>query len=356
LYKNIQNKDVRILVGLDIETQMLKILTDVDLKIKQHSSIQASKEDFYNLLTKIFSESDYFEQENSREAFEIYYRKIKNGTLEVRKTQDPCHAKLYIFSYSTEKSENGSTTGTLITGSSNLTYNGLKGQSEINVRLRDKDEYEEALKIFDGLWQDAAILASKETIQEFEGKVIQKIWYNKLPNPYLMYVRSLYEYFYIDVSQDIKLPHDITDEKFSNLKYQEFAIRQALQIIDKHNGVIVADVVGLGKSIVASCIANNLNLRTIVVVPPHLLPAWQDYVSDFGFNGRVFSRGKIEDALNYYNQNYKENRQFLIIIDEAHNYRNEDTKDYAMLHELCQGNKVVLLSATPFNNRPSDIY
>jgi superfamily II DNA or RNA helicase len=46
----------------------------------------------------------------------------------------------------------------------------------------------------------------------------------------------------------------------------------------------------------------------------------------------------------------------LIIIDEAHNYRNEFIQDYGMLHELCQGNKVMLLTATPFNNQPSDIY
>ena len=48
--------------------------------------------------------------------------------------------------------------------------------------------------------------------------------------------------------------------------------------------------------------------------------------------------------------------QKLIIIDEAHKYRNEDTGDYATLHKLCQKNKVVLLSATPFNNRPQDIF
>ena len=52
----------------------------------------------------------------------------------------------------------------------------------------------------------------------------------------------------------------------------------------------------------------------------------------------------------------KEGEQFLIIIDEAHRFRNEYTQDYALLHNLCLGNKVLLLTATPFNNQPADIY
>src|SRR5690606_24949105 len=55
-------------------------------------------------------------------------------------------------------------------------------------------------------------------------------------------------------------------------------------------------------------------------------------------------------------ENDDDDEQKLVIIDEAHKYRNEETEDYANLHKLCQKNKVVLLSATPFNNRPQDIF
>jgi superfamily II DNA or RNA helicase len=355
IYENIKDKKMRILVGLNMETRILDVLHDIELKAKKHSSIGASKQDIYDLLIKIFSESDYFENTKTEEAFKIYYEKIKDGTLEIRKTNEPCHAKLYIFSY--KETENGRDPGTVITGSSNLTYNGLTAQSEINVRLRNPDEHKEALHIFNTLWKDAYVIAGKANFTEFEEQVMKRVWYEKLPIPYLMYVRALYEYFYIDTTQNVRLPYDITEnDDVKNLKYQEFAIRQALQTIERHNGVIIADVVGLGKSVIAAAIANNLDLQTLIIAPPHLLNQWQDYKNDYRIRGKVFSRGLIKEALDYYNQNTKKNKVWLIILDEAHHYRNEDTKDYAMLHEICSGNKAALLSATPFNNRPSDIY
>ena len=130
----------------------------------------------------------------------------------------------------------------------------------------------------------------------------------------------------------------------------------ALNALENHNGAIVADVVGLGKSIIASTVARNLKLRTIVVCPPHLYKQWVGYRDEFGFTASVFSAGKIEDALLHYDELVKVDEQFLIIIDEAHRFRNEYTQDYALLHNLCSGNKVLLLTATPFNNQPADIY
>ncbi len=107
---------------------------------------------------------------------------------------------------------------------------------------------------------------------------------------------------------------------------------------------------------VALWAGRNLNLKTIVIAPPHLTTQWNEYKDEFGFTATVFSNGKIEEALKHFNNISKENEDFLIIIDEAHKYRNEFTKDYASLHKLCCDNKVMLLSATPFNNRPEDIF
>lgn len=263
---------------------------------------------------------------------------------------------MYLFSYREEHSEDGETPGTVITGSSNLTYKGLRGQNEINVRFQHKTEFRDAQNIFNTLWETAIVIADKDHIEDFEDGVIKHIWYEKLPTPYLLYLRVLYEYFKIDTSKRIRTPHDI-NKKFFNLKYQEDAIRMALSTIDKHNGVIISDVVGLGKSIIGSTVANNLNLRTIIISPPHLKQQWEDYVDEFKINtARVFSRGIISKALEYYRSRTEDHETWLIVIDEAHNYRNEFTQDYGMLHELCRGNKVMLLTATPFNNQPSDIY
>lgn len=347
IYKNIDDKKMRILVGLEMDKELQNKTSEFDFFVKkQKSSRQDIREENYESLVSLFTKSDFFEGSKQEEAFKIYYEKIKNGTLEIRKTKEPCHAKMYIFSYKEEFAEDGETPGSVITGSSNLSYSGLRGQNEINVRFQNKAEYKEATRIFENLWETAIVLADKDHIHDFEDGVIKHIWYEKIFPPYLLYLRVLYEYFNIDTSKRIRSPHNITKGKFYNLKYQEDAVRMALSTIEKHNGVIISDVVGLGKSIIGSATANNLDLRTIIIAPPHLVSQWDDYKDEFRFTARVFSRGVIGKALEYYRSKTRENEKWLIVIDEAHNYRNEFTRDYALLHELCQGNKVMLLTNT----------
>ncbi len=357
IYKNIAYKKMRILVGLEMEKEFQNKTSEFDFFVnKQKSSRQDIRNDNYESLVSLFNRSDYFEGQQQEDAFKIYYEKIKDGTLEIRKTKEPSHAKMYIFSFKEEFTEDGETPGCVITGSSNLTFNGLRGQNEINVRFNNKPEYTEATTIFESLWETAIILADKDHIKDFEDGVIKHVWYEKVFSPYHLYLRVLYEYFNIDSSKRIHTPYDITKGKFFNLKYQEDAVRMAISTIQKHNGVIISDVVGLGKSIIGSAVANNLNLRTIIIAPPHLVPQWEDYSEEFRFTSRVISRGVIAKALKHFRAKSRNDEQWLIVIDEAHSYRNEYTQDYAKLHELCQGNKVMLLTATPFNNQPSDIY
>lgn len=357
IYEHIEGKPMRILVGMEMEHDLLQRTTEFDFFAKNsNSSRQESKNKFYASLVELFNKSDYFESDSEAEAFRIYYQKIKEGTLEIRKTKDPCHAKMYIFSYKDELTEEGNDPGTVITGSSNLTYSGLRSNNEINVRFKDKPEYDDAKEIFNVLWDDAIVVADKEHIQDFEDNVIKHVWYDKIPTPYLLYLRVIYEYFHIDNSKHISTPSEITHGEFKDLRYQEDAIRMALDTINRHNGVIIADVVGLGKSIIGSAIAYNLHFRTIIIAPPHLTSQWEDYRTQFGVNARVFSRGNLDKVLDFYNTAKREGEQWLIMIDEAHAYRNEYIRDYAILHEICKGNKVMLLTATPFNNRPADIY
>ena len=250
----------------------------------------------------------------------------------------------------------GEDPGNVITGSSNLSYQGLAGRTEINVRLKDKQTYIDAKKIFEELWENSVSVIDQSTLSQWEDKVIKHVWYEKLFSPYLMFVRVLSEYFNIPSSSNVLTPHDITQGKYSNLKYQTDAVQLALNALEIHSGAIIADVVGLGKSVIASTIARNLHLKTIVIAPPHLVRQWQVYRDEFGVKASIFSTGKIESALAHFKEIARSDEQFLIIIDEAHRFRNEFTEDYSLLHELCSNNKVILLTATPFNNRPSDIY
>lgn len=357
IYENISDKNMRILVGMEMEAELQNQTYNLNTFYKKRkSSRQDIRFENYESIVNLFSKTDFFESKKKLEAFKIYFEKIKNGTLEIRKTKDPSHAKMYIFTYNELNSEEGETPGSVITGSSNLTYSGLVGQNEINVRFQDKAEYNEAMNIFENLWRNAIVLADKEHIQEFEDNVIKHTWYEKAFSPYLLYLRVLYEFFNLDTSKRIRTPSEITKGRFLDLKYQEDAIRMGIETIKKHNGVIISDVVGLGKSIIGSAIAHNLNLRTLVIAPPHLISQWEDYRTDFHVKANVFSSGVIEKALGFYKSRVNENEPWLIIIDEAHNYRNEFTQDYDNLKNLCIGNKVMLLTATPFNNQPSDIY
>ena len=355
--EKVKDKHIRILVGKDLDPELVKTSSTAQLfpknQLKTGTDIQES---YQQTLIDLFNNSAYFENKQNEASFRIYMDKLKNGTLEIRRTKEPWHAKLYIFNYNSESSENGETPGCVITGSSNLTYNGLEGQGEINVRFNSTPEHEEATRIFNELWDDSIKLVNKETFETFKKKISEKIWLDNIPTPYLAFLRVLHEYFNLDTARKIRTPYETTNQRFQNLKYQADAIRMAINAIEKHNGVIIADVVGLGKSIIASSVADNLRLPTIIIAPPHLIPQWDDYITEFRLStAKAFSSGKIEAALDHFKKFFK-NEQCLIIIDEAHNYRNEFTQDYAMLHELCQENKVMLLTATPFNNAPSDIY
>jgi superfamily II DNA/RNA helicase len=132
----------------------------------------------------------------------------------------------------------------------------------------------------------------------------------------------------------------------------------AIERLRNYDGAIIADVVGLGKSIIATTIAVNCpDLKTIIIAPPHLVPMWEDYAEEFKLRGsKVFSAGKIDEIYDKYKNSAE---PILFILDEAHRYRNEDTQDYQLLHQLTRSNsknKVLILSATPFNNDPSDIF
>ncbi len=352
IYKNVTDKQIKILVGLEVEKDLANKIREFEVINNVNISRGKIRENYYRSLVELFNDTDFFDSKDKQDAFRLFLKKLEDGTLEIKKTLHPNHAKLYIFENKKEFSQNGEFPGTVITGSSNLSRSGLRDRFEINVISRDSGNYAEAFKIFKSLWDEAVPVADKNTIKDFLFNVVGNIWFDKLPTPFLFYVRVLEEYFSERKKIFVRLPAEITRNKYINLKYQIDAIRRSLDILQRHNGVIIADVVGLGKSIIASAVAHNLNLKTVIIVPPHLRYQWEDYHNEFEFHARIYSSGKIEQAL----EEIDKDEEKLIIIDEAHKYRNALTTDYANLHKLCQRNKVILLTATPFNNRPQDVF
>jgi SNF2 family N-terminal domain. len=107
-------------------------------------------------------------------------------------------------------------------------------------------------------------------------------------------------------------------------------------------------------------VAKALGKRGIVIAPPHLIgpddksTGWKKYLEDFELYGwETFSVGKLEKALEFVREH---DSIEVVIVDEAHRFRNENTLSYHYLKEICRGKTVLLLTATPFNNRPSDIF
>lgn len=375
LAEELKDKKIRILVGNTIDPEAISELCkvvkdDPDEALEAYSprgykSLNNSQkknyyvESFIDMFNKS-TLSEEFDSTESQAIFKMFLSKIEDGTLEIRLTGSPNHAKAYILTNKYEYSCFGDQKGVVFTGSSNFTYNGLRGQGEMNERFSDNNKYEEYSENFETLWNDSKSIdiSIKDGNKDFIKELKNKLWLFAKPSPYYIFIRILFELYSSIENNDVQSPSEITDGKFSNLKYQLDAIKYGVDCINKNNGVIIADVVGLGKSVIASAIAYNLNLRrTVIIAPPHLVEQWNEYQQDFGLRGvKVCSSGKIEELYNTY---ASDPNPILYIIDEAHRYRNELSESYQLLHQLTRShaeNKVVLLTATPYNNRPQDLF
>ena len=213
LAENLADKQIRILVGLDIDTQITKYVREVDSFARTIQSRGQIREDFFNQFIRLFNDTDFLDGAEQLESFAIFLHKIKDGSLEIRKTEDPCHAKMYLFEYRDEINEGGEQPGCVITGSSNLSYQGLAGRVEINARFNDKQSYIDAQKIFNELWKNSVVIVDANNLETFNEKVIKHIWYEKLHRPYLMYIRVLHEYFSIPSKDNILMPYDTSEAR-----------------------------------------------------------------------------------------------------------------------------------------------
>ena len=370
LANELRDKKVRILVGMEIDPNLISQITqsakdeDQDLTRWQPrtktTSRTALKQNYIDSFVGFMNDSDIFDNESEINVYDIYREKIENGTLEIRKTLDNFHGKFYQIHNKPEHSQSGDYPGTTFVGSSNFTYKGLVGQGELNEPSRDKAKFLEYQQKFEDMWNDSnsITVVDKFSKDEFLQQLNTRLWRHVVPSPYEVYIRILHELFYQEKEDALLTPAKITKGYYSDLEYQIDAVRMALDKIKRYDGVILADVVGLGKSVIASAIARNLdNMRTVIIAPPHLIPQWEEYKEQFGIRGsKVFSSGNIAEVYSKYED---VSEPMLIILDEAHRYRNEDTNDYKLLHQVCRshpGNKILLLTATPFNNDPKDVF
>jgi superfamily II DNA or RNA helicase len=369
LAEQLRDKHVRVLVGMEIDPnavpELAQLARDDDVELtpwqprKPTTSLTALRDNYLAALVGFINDSDVFDDATTAEAFDIFMEKIADGSLEIRKTIRPDHAKFYLVHNRADVAQNGDFPGTVFMGSSNFTYRGLVGQGELNDSFRDKSRFDEYQGRFESSWQDSVSIsiADQHTKDRFIQDLKPRVWRFVTPKPYAIYIRVLHEVFGGEDAAALLTPAAITKRRFADLVYQLDAVRATIDRLNTYDGVILADVVGLGKSIIASTVARNLDMRTVIVAPPHLIPQWDEYKEEFGIRGsKVFSSGNIKEL---YERYLVAPEPLLLILDEAHRFRNEDTGDYRMLHQLCRShpeNKIMLLTATPFHNDPKDVF
>lgn len=348
IYPSLEKTEkVRILIGISTNNQVHDLISTAQ-KADQLEFVFSHAE-----TKKVVEDEIQREMEESQDHRNIeqgvmkFIEWIRSKKLEVRVyPSQNIHAKVYIIGFP----ENDRDIGRVITGSSNLTQAGLVDNLEFNVELKNSSDYLFAKEKFEALWKDAVDVSDKyiETIEN-------RTWMNQDIQPYHLYLKFLYEYFKDELSQTDEIFANYLPEHFMKLEYQEQAVLNAKKILEEYGGVFIADVVGLGKTYISTLLAGQLDGRSLVIAPPVLLDrenpgSWPNAFSDFKTHADFESIGKLDDILERGTEKYKN-----IIIDEAHRFRTETNTTYEKLAEICRGKRVILVTATPYNNSPKDI-
>ncbi|MFQ5612682.1 MAG: helicase-related protein [Anaerolineae bacterium] len=259
----------------------------------------------------------------------------------------PLHAKLYLVHRSDPIAP-------LVAylGSSNLTQAGLSGQGELNVDVLEQDAARKLQRWFDERWNDSFAFDISDEL----AALIEASWAREeLVAPYLVYLKMIY-HLAEEARQgerEFKLPPEFQGVM---LDFQARAVSLAAHHLHRRGGVMLGDVVGLGKTLMATAIARifqeDEGFNTLILCPPKLTSMWQEYVERYGLIARVMSIGKVLSELPERTIRYR-----LVIIDESHNLRNREGRRYRAIGEYIERNdsRCLLLTATPYNKQFTDI-
>lgn len=350
LEKALENTEkIRILIGISTNKTTYDLIQAASFE--GHPTLFLSSKDLRSQYSGMVKE----ELDQSEDAFDVekgiltFIEWLRSGKLEIRVyPSEKVHAKLYIMTFK----EGDRDRGRVITGSSNFSQSGLQDNLEFNVELKMRGDYEYALNKFNELWENSA-----DVSESYVETIRTQTWLNDSITPYELYLKFLYEYLKEKINLDKQQTgNEYIPEGFMDLQYQKDAVQDAKLKLEEYGGVFISDVVGLGKTYIATLLAQQLDGRTLVLAPPVLIArenpgSWPNVFLDFGVRQADFeSVGKLNQVLAKGTERYKN-----VIIDEAHRFRNEMTQSYESLYRICRGKRVILVTATPLNNSPNDI-
>ena len=351
-----QTPHIRILVGINVD-KLTYLANQQGLLFNPNS--EQSQEEFFNEIKKNIQEAKY--DKEVEDGMYQFIEDIVSGRIEMRiHPKQNIHAKIYIFR---EEVYHPHGYGSVITGSSNLTEAGLEKNFEFNVELRYDDDIQFATETFERLWAESVEI----DITHIE-KIKTESYLNTDFTPYEVYLKFLLEYFGKSIDFD---PNSVSDlpKGYKKLSYQIDAVNDGYSKMMKHNGFFLSDVVGLGKTIVSALIAKKFffangfpmhRSHTLIIVPPALKEGWERTMTEFKLdNYKIITNGSLHKLKN-------PSLYDLVIVDEAHKFRSDTASMYNELQKLCKtktlhadgslhDKKVILVSATPLNNKPEDI-
>ncbi len=257
------------------------------------------------------------------------------------------HAKLYLLH---RNDLNNPSIG--FVGSSNLTFAGLSKQGELNVDVLDHDACRKLQQWFDDRWRDKWCLDISDELAE----IIDTSWARAEPvKPYHIYLKIAYH-----LSQEaraglseFRIPRNFGNRLF---EYQTAAVKIAAHHLKKRNGVVIGDVVGLGKTLMATALAKIVEEQTggstLIICPKNLTKMWQSYIDEYDLRARVLSLSRVVQELPNIPARYR-----TVLLDESHNLRNPAGKRYQAIKEYIgqSDSRCILLSATPYNKQYLDL-
>ncbi len=360
--------NIRILVGINIDRMLADAQKEGLEFFKNH---EKTKEEFIQKIQEDIEKANY--DKETEKGILQFIEDLVEKKIQVKAHPDKkIHAKVYILR---PEPFNRHTPATTITGSSNFTDAGLGGGNfynyEFNVQLNDYEEVQFATEEFEKLWSESVDILPVD-IQNIK----KETYLNEEITPFELYIKLLTEYFGKNIDYDPDsmgdLPHN-----FKKLSYQVDAVNEGFNMLLKHNGFMLADVVGLGKTVIAAMVAKKFlmqngreNTKILVVFPPAIEKNWKNTFKDFKIDKytKFITNGSLEKILKGHQDYWTKEEYDLIIVDEAHKFRNHLTGSFQNLQLICKSprankglieglqKKVILVSATPLNNRPDDIF
>ena len=364
--------NVRVLIGIDVDKYIAEASRQGKLFFGAEDDV---KQDYLRQIRKDIESSNY-RKEIEDGMFQMV-QDLLDGKLELRAhPSKKIHAKIYVL-YPDDF--NQYTQGMAITGSSNLSGNGLgiseERQYEFNVKMTQHEDVQFAKDEFEQLWEEAK---DCEITADDLKTSIDRTYLKGEVSPYDLYIKMLMEYFSDRILEtDNDDPLDMP-EGYTKYDYQMDAVIEGYRKLVRYDGFFLADVVGLGKTVIATMIAKKFLIengreytKILVVYPPAVEQNWKTTFKDFGIDkyAKFISNGSLSKVLDEDNYDYWNTDEYdLVLVDEAHKFRSHTTSAFEQLQEICKmprietGNisgykkKVMLISATPMNNTPADLY